>query len=183
VFAVPTVYDVPPDALIARVAEYIKKNRTEVTPPAWAKFVKTGAQAERPPQNPDWWFIRAASVLRKVYIMGPIGISRLRKEYGGRRRRGSRPDHFVRGGGAIIRKVLQQLEGAKLVKTLEKKGRVVTDEGRGLMDALAGKVKRKTEKKAPKRKAPKRKAPKRKTPKRKAPKHKKSRRKKSKQGG
>ena len=156
-FAVPTVYDVPPDALIERVTEYIKKNVPEVTPPEWAKFVKTGAQAERPPQNPDWWFIRAASVLRKIYIMGPIGISRLRKEYGGRRRRGMRPAHFVRGGGAIIRKVLQQLEGAKLVKILEKKGRVVTDEGRGLMDSLAGKVKRKTERKAPRRKKSRRK--------------------------
>lgn len=152
VFAVPTVYDVSPDTLIARVAEYIKKNVPEVKPPEWAKFAKTGAQAERPPQDPDWWFIRTASVLRKIYIMGPIGTSRLRKEYGGRRRRGSRPAHFVKGGGAIIRKVLQQLEGAKLVKTLEKKGRVVTDEGRGLLDALAGKVKRKTERKAPRRK-------------------------------
>lgn len=148
----PTVYDAPPDNLIERVAEYIKKNVPEVTPPAWAKFAKTGAQAERPPQNPDWWFIRAASVLRKIYIMGPIGISRLRKEYGGKRRRGMRPAHFVKGGGAIIRKVLQQLEGAKLVKILEKKGRVVTDEGRGLMDSLAGEVRQKTEGKAPRRK-------------------------------
>jgi len=150
---VPTVYDAPPDILIARVAEYIKKNVPEVTPPAWAKFVKTGAQAERPPQNPDWWFTRAASVMRKIYIMGPIGVSRLRNEYGGSRKSGLRPRHFVKGGGAILRKVLQQLEAAKLVKTLEKKGRVVTDEGRGLMDALAGEVIQKTEKKAPRKKA------------------------------
>ena len=157
VFDVPTVYDAPPDALIARLADHIKKNVPEVTPPKWAEFAKTGAHAERPPQNPDWWFIRAASVLRKIYIMGPIGISRLRKEYGGSKRRGLRPAHFVKGGGSIIRKVLQQLEGAKLVKILEKKGRVVTDEGKGLMDALAGKVKRKTERKAPRRKKSRRK--------------------------
>ena len=138
----PTVYDVPPDALIARTAEHIKRNVPEVAPPAWARFVKTGAQAERPPQNPDWWFVRAASVLRKVYIMGPVGVSRLRKEYGGRRRRGSRPAHFVKGGGAIIREILQQLEAAKLVKTMGNKGRVVTNEGRGLLDRLAGEVRR-----------------------------------------
>jgi small subunit ribosomal protein S19e len=29
--------------------------------------------------NPDWWFVRAASMLRKLYLRGPIGVSRMRK--------------------------------------------------------------------------------------------------------
>ncbi|MFQ6076407.1 MAG: 40S ribosomal protein S19, partial [Candidatus Bathyarchaeia archaeon] len=73
---------------------------------------------------------------------GPIGISRLSKEYGGRTERGTRPEHFRRGGRSILRKALQQLEAAELVKTEERKGRVLTEEGWGLADRLAGEIKR-----------------------------------------
>jgi hypothetical protein len=46
--------------------------------------------------NPDWWFVRAASMLRKLYLRGPIGVSRMRKFYGGRHRPGMSPPYFAR---------------------------------------------------------------------------------------
>uniref|UniRef100_A0A8C8E6D8 Small ribosomal subunit protein eS19 n=1 Tax=Otus sunia TaxID=257818 RepID=A0A8C8E6D8_9STRI len=36
--------------------------------------------------------------------------------YGGRQRRGVRPSHFSRGSGAVARRVLQALEGLKMVE-------------------------------------------------------------------
>ena len=51
-----TVYDIPADLLIRRVAEEMKK-RPEFTPPEWAEFAKTGVHKEQPPQDPDWWFV------------------------------------------------------------------------------------------------------------------------------
>jgi len=121
----------------------------EVTPPEWASYVKTGSHAERPPQNPDWWFIRCASILRKIYMKGPIGVSRLRREYGGRVDRGVRPEHSRKGGGNIIRKALQQLEEAGLVEKLGNRGRVVSPRGRSLLDKLATEIKRELEKEIP----------------------------------
>jgi small subunit ribosomal protein S19e len=133
-----TVKDVPADMLIQRLAEYLKNNVPAVRPPQWAFFVKTGSHRERVPDNPDWWYIRAAAILRKLYLASePIGIETFRVIFGGLKRRGSAPPHFRKCGGSHIRKILQQLEKAGLVKKIEGKGRVLTDEGRRLLDRIA----------------------------------------------
>ena len=82
-------------------------------------------------------------------MKGPIGVSRLRREYGGRVDRGVRPEHSRKGGGNIIRKALQQLEEAGLVEKLGNRGRVVSPRGRSLLDKLATEIKRELEKEIP----------------------------------
>ena len=137
-----SVYDVPADVLIERLARYLKENVPEVRPPAWALFVKTGSHVERPPQDLDWWYVRCASLLRKLYLRGPIGVSRLRKMYGGRKRRGVRPAHFRRAGGSTIRKLLQQLEAAGLVVKDGNRGRMLSPRGMSLVDMVASQIRR-----------------------------------------
>ena len=133
-----SVYDVSADKLIEKLKEELKKIET-VKPPLWAQMVKSGPHRERPPQQTDFWYIRAASILRRIYIDGPVGVSRLRTYYGGRKRRGRRPAKTYKAGGAIIRKILQQLEAAGLVKK-EKKGRVLTPQGRKFVDKIIGEL-------------------------------------------
>ncbi|AEA47757.1 30S ribosomal protein S19e [Archaeoglobus veneficus] len=130
-----TVYDVPADMLIQRVAEKLKEMQ-EIEPPEWAMFVKTGVHKERSPEQEDWWYIRVAAILRKVYTDGPVGIERLRTAYGGRKRRGVEPPKFMKGSGSIVRKALQQLEKAGFVKKTEE-GRIVTPQGRSFLDKVA----------------------------------------------
>ena len=137
-----TAYDVPADVLINRLSGYMKENIREIQPADWAGYVKTGSHVERTPQNPDWWYVRSASVLRKLYMKGPVGVSRLRKEYGGRKRRGVRPAHFAKAGGNILRSILQQLEQAGLAQKDGTKGRVVSGKGRSLLDAMSTQIKR-----------------------------------------
>ncbi len=137
-----TAYDVPADVLINRLSGYMKENIREIQPADWAGYVKTGSHVERVPQNPDWWYVRSASVLRKLYMKGPVGVSRLRKEYGGRKRRGVRPAHFAKAGGNILRSILQQLEQAGLAQKDGIKGRVVSGKGRSLLDAMSTQIKR-----------------------------------------
>ena len=103
-----------PDHLIRKVAEELRK-RKEITPPEWAAFAKTGAHKEMPPEDPDWWYVRAAAVLRRVYVDGPLGVERMRSFYGGNKNRGSKPNAFRKGSGSILRKSLQQLEAAGLI--------------------------------------------------------------------
>lgn len=107
------------------------KEIKEVNAPPWADFVKTGAHKQRPPMQDDWWYIRVASVLKKVQKYGPIGTNNLAKYYGGRKNRGHRPDIKKVGSRNIIRKSLQQLESAGLIKNNEhgKAGRVLTKLG------------------------------------------------------
>lgn len=132
-----TVYDVDGQRLVETLAEVIKERYgSYVSPPKWALFVKTGHFKNRPPSDPDWWYKRAASILRTLYLKGPLGVSRLRKRYGGRKDYPMRKAHFYKAGGSHIRKILQQLEKAELVTTT-KKGRVLTQKGISLLDSIA----------------------------------------------
>jgi len=143
-----TAYDVPPDKLIKKIAEKLKQDKT-FTPPEWARFVKTGPHAEKPPMDPDWWYTRCASILRKIYIKKCIGIERLRAEYGGKKDKGSKPYHAVKGSGSIVRKALQQLESAGYVTKIRGKGRVITPKGQSFVDNTAHEVKLELEKEIP----------------------------------
>jgi small subunit ribosomal protein S19e len=137
-----SVYDVDPSELINKAAEELKKNEN-IKQPSWAGFVKTGVHRERAPLRLDWWYVRVAAVLRTLYTSSPIGVSKLRIKYGGRKRRGYRPPHFYKGSGNILRKVLQQLEKAGFAKKEEKaehRGRVITKEGKSFLDKLATQI-------------------------------------------
>lgn len=131
-----TVYDVPSDKVIEKLAEKLKEANS-VSPPEWADFAKTGRHTEKAPIQPDWWYTRAASVLRKVYIKGPIGTSKLAAEYGGFADRGARPNRAVKGSRSIARKCLMQLESSGLVSKDKNNGRVVTAKGQAMLDGVA----------------------------------------------
>jgi small subunit ribosomal protein S19e len=145
----PTVYDVPSDLLIERVSEHLKLNVPEVDPPVWTPYVKTSSHLEEAPIQKDWWYTRCASLLRKIYVRGPVGVARLKKQYGGRKGKGSVGKHKSPGGGVIIRKALHQLEKAGYVRTVEKEGRVLSSQGKSLLDGLAYQVKKNLERNIP----------------------------------
>jgi small subunit ribosomal protein S19e len=124
----------------AKLAEAIKKSG-DFTKPEWIVFVKTGASKTRPNIDLDFWFKRAASILRQLYTREVVGVGRLRTRYGGRKNRGSQPAKFVPAGGKIIRTILQQAESAGLIEKVNKKGqragRKLTVKGREFMEQIA----------------------------------------------
>ena len=132
------IFDVPANNLISKLSEQLKKDK-KINPPTWSSFVKTGTHAEKMPQNKDWWYTRCASLVRKVYLHGPIGISDLKSYYGGRKRIGYNLDHHKDAGGAIIRKALQQLESAGNIDK-KSKGRMISNEGMKRVDRLATEI-------------------------------------------
>lgn len=141
---------VNPNELIERAAAELKKQKL-VLPASWSVFVKTGHHKERLPDNPDWWYYRTAAILRSIAKLGPIGTEKLRTKYGGRKDRGHKPEHFYKASGAIIRKILQQLETAKLIHQTVKgvhKGRVLTPQGVSFLDKIAMDITKKQHAKA-----------------------------------
>ena len=134
-----TVYEVPVDKLINETAEDLKEN-VKLKKPDWANYAKTGAHAERPPENPDWWWIRAASIMRKVYMNGPVGVRRLTTAYGGRKDRGVKPQEFRRAGGKNIRVILKELDALGYTEKV-KDGRRITPKGQSYMDKIVNKIK------------------------------------------
>lgn len=136
------LFDVEQGKLVGALAAELKRQQV-VTPPDWSHYAKTGHHRERPPVDSDWWYTRAASILRIVYLRGPVGTQKLRLHYGGRKNRGVAPDRFFPAAGNHLRKILQQLEAAKLVKQEEKgahKGRVLTPLGIKFIHAVGGVV-------------------------------------------
>ena len=125
--------------LIARAADELQKEKL-VQPVSWSAFVKTGHHNDRLPDNPNWWYVRAAAVLRSIAKLGPIGTEKLRTKYGGRKNRGHQPEKVFKASGSIIRKILQQLEKSLLIKQTVHgghKGRVLTPKGVAFLDKIA----------------------------------------------
>ena len=132
------VYDVPADILISKLTEILKNEN--IPQPSWTAFVKTGAHADKPPQNSGWWHIRCASLLRKIYLHGPIGINDLRSMYGGGKAVGYGVASHKDAGGVIIRKALHELEKLGYVEKVEKKGRVLSKKGIQKLDRLSTEI-------------------------------------------
>ncbi|MBR9675461.1 30S ribosomal protein S19e [Candidatus Woesearchaeota archaeon] len=140
--------DIKSNDLIKEVAKELKK-LPEMRAPEWADFVKTGTHKDRPPIDPDWWYTRSAAVLFKIQNFGPIGVSKLRTFYGGKKNRGVKPAKFMKGSGNILRKILQQLDVVELTKKVEKdqrRGRVITPKGVSLLDTISSKIKKTSKK-------------------------------------
>ncbi len=134
-----TIYEANTQELIKKAADALKE---KIKAPDWSMYVKTGVSRERPPAERDWWYMRAASILRKIYLLGPIGTNKLRVKYSSRKNRGYTPEKTFRGSGKIIRVILQQLESIGFIKKEEKnikKGRIITPQGKSFLDKLAKK--------------------------------------------
>jgi len=135
-----SVKEVPANKLVFKLKEELKKVK-ELEPPAWAGVVKSGAHRERAPEQDDFWYIRLASILRRISIEEMVGVPRLRTYFGGRRRRGYKPARFRKAGGSMIRRALQKLEAAGLVeKNAKRKGRKLTKAGQKLVNKMAYEV-------------------------------------------
>ena len=133
-----SVHDVPSNRLITALAVQMKEV-PGVEQPEWSRFVKTGSHAERPPADSEWWYTRAASLMRKLYLHGPVGLGDLERAYGGSKALKYYPKHHRDAGGSSIRRILKQLEQADLV-TKTPKGRVLSSKGRGMIDRVSKEV-------------------------------------------
>ena len=132
-----TIFTKDPEKFVPALAAALK-SVPEFEVPEWAAFVKSGVSRERPPVSDDFWYTRAASILRQLYIKGVVGVGKLRTRYGSKKDRGGKPDRFRKSGGKIIRVILQQAEAAGLVEkvTRMQHGRRLTQAGRDLLDSI-----------------------------------------------
>ncbi|KAL7722368.1 Small ribosomal subunit protein eS19 [Entamoeba marina] len=139
--------DVAAIDFIKAYAEHLKKSgKLEV--PEWVDLVKTGMTKELAPLDPDWFFIRAAAIARKVYMYHGVGITALKRQYGGQNNAHLTPSHRTTGSGKIIRYILQQLEKIDIVAKAEV-GRTISKNGRKDMDKIGYQVYKKNEEKTP----------------------------------
>ena len=133
-----TVKDVSAQAFIVKYAQHLKRQgKMEI--PKWVDIVKTATHKELAPYSADWYYIRAASVARKVYLRPHTGIGALCKWYGGKQRNGAQTEHFNKASSGLIRHILLQLEQIKVVEKVGK-GRIISRIGQQDLDRIAGQL-------------------------------------------
>lgn len=131
------VFEVDANTLIEKTATKLKTDK--IAKPAYIDFVKSGPSKDRVPQSEDFWYIRCASILRQVYINGPIGVSKLRTRYGGRKGHRVRPHYHMRAGGSMIKDAFDALEKQGYIKKA-KVGRVIAPKGKSLLDKISNEI-------------------------------------------
>jgi small subunit ribosomal protein S19e len=139
--AILPVKDVHQTVFIRKLALFLKKSG-KIQPPEWTDAVKTATCKELPPNNLDWYYVRVASVARRVYVRSPTGVGALARRYGGRNCRGGViPEHTTPASRKIIRTAMQQLEKMGWMKKAVK-GRKLTMVGRRAMEDFSVRARR-----------------------------------------
>jgi len=138
-----SIYELNPQEYNLKLAKALKEI-PEFKEPEWAQFVKSSPSKERPIEDADFWYKRAASILRQIYKNRIVGVNRLRTRYGSKKNRGMKPERFMKAGGKIIRTILQQSDKAgftEMIKeikgTKEKRpGRKMTEKGKFFLESI-----------------------------------------------
>jgi len=130
------VKDVPVGQFIAAFAAHLKRSG-KVELPSWVDVVKTGISRELCPNDADWYYTRLAALARQVYLRKGLGVGHYRRHFGGVKRRGACPPHFVKGAGGLIRRAFIDLEKLGFVEKPKNGGRAITTAGRRELDRVA----------------------------------------------
>ncbi|PVH14653.1 40S ribosomal protein S19-B [Candidozyma duobushaemuli] len=128
---------VPAQDFINAYAQFLQRQgKLEV--PGYVELVKTSAGNELPPQESETWFYkRAASAARHIYLRKHVGVGKLNKLYGGSINRGFRPHKHADASGSVNRKVVQALEKIGVVEISPKGGRKISENGQRDLDRIA----------------------------------------------
>ena len=137
------VYELNSQEYNLKLAEALKE-LPEFKAPEWILYVKSSPSKARPIDDLDFWYKRAASILRQVYKKNIVGVNRLRTKYGSKKNRGMQPEKFKRAGGKIIRTILQQADKAGFtefapnIRGVRKKkpGRQLTEKGKKFLEGI-----------------------------------------------
>jgi len=137
------IYEINAQEYNLKLAEALKKI-IEFKQPEWSEFVKSSPAKERPIEDPDFWYKRAASILRQIYRKKIIGVNRFRTKYGSKKDRGMKPEKFKKAGGKIIRTILQQADAAGFTEVIKntkekkekKSGRQLTQKGKEFLEGI-----------------------------------------------
>eukprot|EP01115_Flamella_aegyptia_P002615 TRINITY_DN136729_c0_g1_i1.p1 TRINITY_DN136729_c0_g1~~TRINITY_DN136729_c0_g1_i1.p1 ORF type:complete len:143 (-),score=25.44 TRINITY_DN136729_c0_g1_i1:180-608(-) len=131
-----TVKDVNSHEFVNAYSKYLKRSG-KMNPPEWTNIAKTACYKELSPQDPDWFYIRTASLARKVYLRQNTGLGGFKKLYGSGARNGTKPRHHRNASGSVIRHALKQLTELGIIEVSNKGGRKITQKGQRELDGIA----------------------------------------------
>ncbi len=131
-----SVRDIKASTFIKAYAAHLKRSG-KLDVPSWVDIVKTSPAKQLAPLEPDWFYIRVASIARHIYLRPGVGVGALRTVHGSAKNNGSRPCHHYKASANILRKSLQALEKLRLLEKDSQGGRRITSEGQRDLDRIA----------------------------------------------
>ncbi|AAZ10777.1 ribosomal protein S19, putative [Trypanosoma equiperdum] len=134
-----TLRDVHPWRWVKICSQHFKQEGKMMVPNC-AEIVKTSHGRERAPQNPDWYYIRCAAVLRAVYLRPGVGYGGLSKRFSSKKNRGSRPEITTRASKGLLHWCCKSLTKLELLEKCKGAGHRVTKLGRKVADTIAFKI-------------------------------------------
>nr|XP_018264962.1 30S small subunit ribosomal protein S19e [Kwoniella dejecticola CBS 10117]OBR87120.1 30S small subunit ribosomal protein S19e [Kwoniella dejecticola CBS 10117] len=124
------------ESFIKAYSSHLKRSgKLEI--PTWVDIVKTGAQKELAPYDPDWYYVRAAAVARHIYLRKHVGVGALAKLHGTTNRRGTRRSHHRDSATGVQRNVVQSLEKIGVLEAHPDGGRRISQDGMRDLDRIA----------------------------------------------
>lgn len=87
-------------------------------------------------------FCTLAAIVRKVYLRQGCGVGQLAEAFGGKYRRGARPECHSDAATGVIRHALLSLDALGITEKCPNGGRRVTRIGQQALDLIAGQVSR-----------------------------------------
>ena len=132
------VREVPAQLFVETLAKHLEKTGL-IKAPEWSDLVKTASFKEMPPNNNNWFYIRAASIARQVYLNPHTSVESLRNRYGGKVDYGHCPSHHGKCSGKVIRSCLAQLKKIEWIQETDE-GCVITKKGQKQLDVLSQEI-------------------------------------------
>ncbi|XP_067561227.1 small ribosomal subunit protein eS19-like [Pseudorca crassidens] len=143
-----TVKDVNQQEFVRALAAFLKKPGKgfpggasgKLKVPEWVDTVKLAKHRELSPYDENWFYIQDASTAWHLYLQGGAGVGSMTKIYEVCQRHGVMPSHFSRGSKSVARRVLQALDGLKMVEKDQDGGFKLTPHGQRDLDGISGQV-------------------------------------------
>ncbi len=102
------VYRVKATPLIEAIKETLKtKNEIEL-PINW-DLIKTSHGKEFSPEDPNWFYVRMASIVRTVMCKGTVSLKTLARKHSCRKNSGVRPSRYAKASDFVNESAVEQL--------------------------------------------------------------------------
>ena len=129
--------DVPAQDFINAYAQFLQRQgKLEV--PGYVDIVKTSAGNDLPPQEAETWFYkRAASIARHIYLRKQVGVGALNKLYGGAKTEVSDHTNTLMLPVLSTENVSKLLQKIGVLEISPKGGRRISENGQRDLDRIA----------------------------------------------
>lgn len=122
------IYEVRPERFNVALKSYLKSSNKIVLPQDY-DIIKTGESRELAPSDDDWYYMRAASIVRQIAKKGGVTSEFLAEKYGSRKNRGCRPSKYVPAHREIGDSVLENLKNMGWINPANSKD-MLTEQGK-----------------------------------------------------